>query len=48
MALEERVEPEAPQEVVHEGQAAEGVGDEREVRRLRHPRLLCRRKLTAA
>ncbi len=40
MAVQELVEPEAAQDVVHERQAAEGVGDECEAGRLSHPRVL--------
>ncbi len=44
LPLEEVVEPEALQDVVHEGQAAEGVRDEREAAGLRHPRVLLRHR----
>ena len=47
VARQELLESQAPQDVVHEGQAAEGVRDEREAAGLSHPRVLRRRKLTA-
>jgi len=42
MPLEEVVESEAPQDVVHEGETTEGVRDEREAAGLSHPRVLLR------